>query len=586
MLEWLIQHTVESAALAAVVWLLSSCFRRRPAVRHALWLLVLVKLLTPPLVRWPWPLPAWPAPEAVAVAPTPPPAESHPPAAPPPAADAPAIEETVDPAPSIVAAPAPAEKPATPPDGSWLLGAAGWVWAAGAGVAALVQMTRLVRLRRLLRRGLPAPEWLRELTAEAAAALKMRPPRALVLAGAASPMVCALGAPRLLWPLGLEDRLSAEGRRAVLIHELAHLRRRDHWVGWLLLAAGCVWWWHPLFWWVRRRLTQEAELACDARVVDALPEARKAYAEALLEVSKRPSAAPAPVLGASSGRRDLERRLVMVMRGKGPGRLSWGGLIAVGVLGLLALPAWSLGQGQAPKPPEPPKGPIYYEPVTTVRPVTTYQAVTTYQLRNADAAATPPAPEPQAARDQRLKELDEKVQQLLKEMQDLRGQAPPPVPPVPIAPTDFAAPASMAPPGLPVPDPPDAQRPYEVALSRVIYKLPAGHAEATASFLRDHVGASVLETKADGDNLIVTTTPETQKVIRMLIALVVQSKPVVAPPPTPAVSDGPGPASISLPPSSQGGPGVAPPPAADPLPPVSPPAPSTTPPPAAGPEKR
>ncbi len=310
----------------------------------------------------------------------------------------------------------------------------------------------------------------------------------LVLAGAASPMVCALGAPRLLWPLGLEDRLSAEGRRAVLIHELAHLRRRDHWVGWLLLAAGCVWWWHPLFWWVRRRLTQEAELACDARVVDALPEVRKAYAEALLEVSKRPSAAPAPVLGASSGRRDLERRLVMVMRGKGPGRLSWGGLIAVGVLGLLALPAWSLGQGQAPKPPEPPKGPIYYEPVTTVRPVTTYQAVTTYQLRNADAAATPPAPEPQAARDQRLKELDEKVQQLLKEMQDLRGQAPPPVPPVPIAPTDFAAPASMAPPGLPVPDPPDAQRPYEVALSRVIYKLPAGHAEATASFSRSRRG--------------------------------------------------------------------------------------------------
>ncbi len=570
MLEWLIHHSVESAALAAVVWLLCLFVRGRPAVRHALWLLVLVKLLTPPLICWPWPLPVWPAPEPVVVAPTSPPAESDPPVVPAPADDAPLVEGPAVPTAVVTVPPAPAVKVVTPADGSWLLDAACWAWAAGVCVVVLVQMTRLVRLRRLLRRGLPAPDWLRELTAEAAAALKMRPPRVRVLPGATSPMVCALGALRLLWPEGLEDRLPSQGRRAVVLHELAHLRRRDHWVGWLLLAAGCVWWPHPLFWWVRRRLMVEAELACDAWVMEALPEARKAYAEALLEVSKRPSAAPAPVLGASSGRRDLERRLVMVMRGKGPGRLSWGGLIAVGLLGLLALPAWSLGQGGAPRPPEPPKGPAYYEPVTTYRPVTSYQAVTTYQLRNADpAAATPPAPAADPPREQKLKELEDKVQQLLKEMQDLRGQAPPPAP---IA-VDSGLPtivASPPPPTPPVPTGLGQPGSSEVALSRVTYQLPAGHAEATAAFLRDHVGASVLETQANGDNLIVTTTPETQKVIRMLIALVQQSKPAV-----PVPTSGPHPSVPALPPA-----------ATDPLPSETLPAVPATPPPAVDPEKR
>src|SRR5262249_15147692 len=47
-----------------------------------------------------------------------------------------------------------------------------------------------------------------------------------------------------------------------------------------------------------------------------------------------------------------------------------------------------------------------------------------------------------------------------------------------------------------------------VTLARVTYKLPKEKAEALAAFLRDHVKAQVMETKAEGENLIVTTTPE------------------------------------------------------------------------------
>ena len=304
-------------------------------------------------------------------------------------------------APTVEAEP-PSPEPEKMPARSWIFDITEWIWVGGACVAGLVQLVRVVRLRGRLKRGLPAPAWLEALTADAAGVLKVRPPRVLVLRGVSSPMVCALGGPRLLWPMGLEDRLPAEGRRAVVLHELVHLQRRDHWVGWLLLAGGCVWWWHPLFAFVRRRLGREAELACDARVVEAMPEARRAYAEALLEVSQRPSAMAAPILGAASGRRELERRLVMIMRGSGSGRLSWRTLVGVGVLGLLALPAWSLGGGDSPKPEAPPAAPaaappapmaepvpadqaagVHYQPVTTYRvvPVTSYRLVGAGPLR-------------------------------------------------------------------------------------------------------------------------------------------------------------------------------------------------------------
>src|SRR5262245_49366991 len=57
MLWWLIQNTVVACLLAAIVWLACRARRLSPTLQHALWLIVLVKLVTPPLVAWPWSLP-------------------------------------------------------------------------------------------------------------------------------------------------------------------------------------------------------------------------------------------------------------------------------------------------------------------------------------------------------------------------------------------------------------------------------------------------------------------------------------------------------------------------------------------------
>jgi hypothetical protein len=57
MLWWFIQNMFVAGALTGMVWLACRVWRLSPAARHALWLVVLLKLVTPPLVAWPWSLP-------------------------------------------------------------------------------------------------------------------------------------------------------------------------------------------------------------------------------------------------------------------------------------------------------------------------------------------------------------------------------------------------------------------------------------------------------------------------------------------------------------------------------------------------
>ena len=54
---WIFQNVVMTTALAAMVLLIGRTARLGPVARHALWVLVLLKFITPPLVQWPWAAP-------------------------------------------------------------------------------------------------------------------------------------------------------------------------------------------------------------------------------------------------------------------------------------------------------------------------------------------------------------------------------------------------------------------------------------------------------------------------------------------------------------------------------------------------
>jgi hypothetical protein len=72
---------------------------------------------------------------------------------------------------------------------------------------------------------------------------------------------------------------------AVLIHEREHVRRRDPLVQWLALLNRCVFWFHPLAWWLERKLASLAEEACDQAVLAGGHEAHD-YARYLIEMAR------------------------------------------------------------------------------------------------------------------------------------------------------------------------------------------------------------------------------------------------------------------------------------------------------------
>ena len=205
------------------------------------------------------------------------------------------------------------------------------------------QAWRILRFRRRLRLAVPAPD---DLVAEAgriAARFGVRAPELLVVPGLGTPMLWCLGRPTVLLPAPLVAAFGGDRWRGILAHELAHLRRGDHWVSRLELLAGLLWWWNPLYWLIRARLDAEAELACDAWVVGTLPEDRIAYAETLFDIGSAlsRSVSPAPALGAAGPVRLLERRLTMILHERVPFRPSPLALLAAGLLCLFALPSWS-----------------------------------------------------------------------------------------------------------------------------------------------------------------------------------------------------------------------------------------------------
>ena len=58
MLEWFAETTIVAAILAVVAVLACRLRPSSPSIRHALWMVVLIKLITPPLISWPWAAPS------------------------------------------------------------------------------------------------------------------------------------------------------------------------------------------------------------------------------------------------------------------------------------------------------------------------------------------------------------------------------------------------------------------------------------------------------------------------------------------------------------------------------------------------
>ncbi len=314
------------------------CRRASAAVRHLVWTMAIGSvLLLPPLTLL---LPSWgiaigpgPAVNAVAEAPAVP-DRVHAPSAP--AQSRAAATLVVEPTPELPRAGAVVRSVPAAIVAVYLIGLLAMLFHAA---------LQHYRVRRLLRRAAAVddPEWARALRECAAVMGVCRPVRLMRSAVCSMPMTVCTRRPAIVVPV-TADTWPENRRRAVLLHELAHVARFDCLTQALAIVARAIHWVQPAAWWAARRLRIERELACDDLVIAAGAPPRD-YAGHLLEIAYAFAAHRAPALAVSMARPgQLETRILAALDAARNRRVParWTRAAAAALAALLIVPLASI----------------------------------------------------------------------------------------------------------------------------------------------------------------------------------------------------------------------------------------------------
>jgi beta-lactamase regulating signal transducer with metallopeptidase domain len=283
---WLLVASVQVGLLGAVVAILDRVLMNRvwPQIRAAMWWMVLLALVVPPMFDSPVSL--WRQVD--------PAAELHE-ALQPAAARSPGdirIEDIFERAPQEV-------DPAGAPDRRLILRATVVVWLAGFVSLMAATGCRVSRERRrwLATPGKSPPAWLSPLANRVADRLGMRRSlRISVQRDAAGAAVVGLIHPTVILPATLLQKATHEQVEHVLMHEFAHVQRRDALASFACSLIHQLYWFHPVAWLARARLETLREICCDQAVVCALQDRDGSYRRTLLRLARSlvmPQAAPA-----------------------------------------------------------------------------------------------------------------------------------------------------------------------------------------------------------------------------------------------------------------------------------------------------
>lgn len=200
----------------------------------------------------------------------------------------------------------------------WVTGAPAsvtdWLFLAYCAGVAVVLIRYLVayrRLRRLLRRGNPAPEAVIDQVARVGETYGLAPCRVVVIPGLPSPMVCGLVHPVLALPAGktIDD--------PVILHELLHIKHRDAWQNLFWCLCRALHWCNPVVHLLLNRVGNDLESLCDQRVLEKLAgEARRSYGLSLLAMANDQYPRAPGTTSISNGGKNIARRIEAIARFK------------------------------------------------------------------------------------------------------------------------------------------------------------------------------------------------------------------------------------------------------------------------------
>jgi beta-lactamase regulating signal transducer with metallopeptidase domain len=274
------QIAVLTIVVAVVVQIVG---RRRSHLSHLLWMLVIVKALTPPLWSSPtgafcWATATTTSPRVELAGPVP----ADPPHAASDGAMLPTTFQTQQ-IPQHDSAQSPPSRPAAANSaGDWLL----LSWLAGSAVLFSITLYRRFVLGGLVRHTTTKidADNVRQFEDLRRRIGPHRPVRLVLTSAPLGPAAYGWWHGTVIVPQALVEGRKPADTAPIFAHELVHLRRFDTLSGSLQLAAQLIWWFHPAVWWANRQARIERERACDEEVVAELDCRPADYARLLLQV--------------------------------------------------------------------------------------------------------------------------------------------------------------------------------------------------------------------------------------------------------------------------------------------------------------
>jgi len=348
---------VQSALLVGVLVVVDLLLRKRvrAVVRYCVWLLVLVKLILPPTLCLPTGIGYWfgsglPAHSFVA--------EHVPDAI---AYDAPTAHFPQEPQPSSGIAPVPLTSRATETQTPHELAAPRLTAITWQGILLLLWLAGMLGFGALLAQRLrfvpglaalshPAGQDLSDVLQQCLRQVGIR--RDIVVRTSdtiSSPAVCGLVHPCVLIPSALLENLPPDGLKAILIHELAHIKRGDLWVTSVQTILQVIYFYNPFVWFANAMIRRVREEAVDETVLVTLGGRAKDYSNTLIDIGEMAfwkADFGLRLVGVAESRKALKRRIKHMLTRPVPKSAKIG---ALGTIAILLIAAILLPMARAEK---------------------------------------------------------------------------------------------------------------------------------------------------------------------------------------------------------------------------------------------
>lgn len=218
-------------------------------------------------------------------------------------------------------------------------------WVAVVLALSMLLLQRSFFVRDLVAQAQDADEAMQDTLSDCRSRVGMRHGVSLKLSAlAGSPAACGLFHPVILIPQTLAPRLESHDLEAVLLHELAHIKRHDLWINLAQTLLQIVYFYNPLLWLANMMIRRTREQAVDEAVLVAMGDTAQQYPETLVNIAKlafrRRPALSLRLVGVVESKSALSARIRHMLTRPIPrtARLGALGLAAIALLATVLLP--------------------------------------------------------------------------------------------------------------------------------------------------------------------------------------------------------------------------------------------------------